>query len=133
MFFKEECIGAQCDNCGVVFETYAGIAVWADKENLHPEDEGWHVDGDVHYCHSCHKIDDNDKVVIVRRIPPVFEVIADFPGNKDFPLGKRIEFHPWSSSSPDLYWEHAVEDCQGKRTWLSHYFELFPHLFKKIF
>jgi len=59
---------------------------------------------------------------------PTYEVIADFPNNKDFPVGKIITFNPWN----DSYWQHSVEDCQGVRTWLSEYFDNYPHLFKKL-
>lgn len=130
MYFKEECIGVQCNNCGITYEDYSGIAMWADKENLHPEESGWHVDGEVHYCKSCHHIDDDDKLH-VKMISPVYEVIADFPGNKDFPVGKRITFEPLAYSPGN--WECKVSDCQGERKWLSHYFDNFPHLFKKVF
>lgn len=59
---------------------------------------------------------------------PIYEVIADYPNNKDFPLGKKIEFEPWNNT----YWMHTVEDCQGKREYLSIYFDNYPHIFKKI-
>jgi hypothetical protein len=61
---------------------------------------------------------------------PRYKVIADYPDNKDFQLGKIIDFHPWVCAAH--YWEHSVEDCQGKRTWLSEYFDKYPHLFRKL-
>jgi len=64
----------------------------------------------------------------IANLAPVYEVIAGYPNNNDFPIGKIIEFKSWNGS----YWQHSVEDCQGKRTWLSEYFDNYPHLFKKI-
>lgn len=59
---------------------------------------------------------------------PVYEVIADYPNNTDFPRGKRIEFEPWMG----LYWQHKITDCQGERMWLSDFFDKYPHLFQKL-
>lgn len=30
-------------------------------------DDEWHVDGDKQYCPSCHRIDDDDNIVIGRK------------------------------------------------------------------
>jgi len=60
--------------------------------------------------------------------PPVYEVIADYPNNKDFPVGKIINFEPWEV----CHWQHKVKDCQGERMWLTYFFDNYPHLFKRI-
>jgi hypothetical protein len=62
--------------------------------------------------------------------PPCFEVIADYPDNKDFPVGKIVWCRRWGNST--LYWAHYVKDCQGERSWMSEWFEKYPHIFKKI-
>jgi hypothetical protein len=31
-----------------------------------------------------------------------------------------------------MYWQHTLKDCQGERTWLSTYFDKYPHLFRKL-
>jgi hypothetical protein len=59
---------------------------------------------------------------------PQVKVIADFPGNKDFELGKVIEFEPWNES----YWQYKVEDCQGERVYLLEFFERYPYLFEIV-
>jgi len=59
---------------------------------------------------------------------PQYIVIAEFPNNKDFPIGKLIDFTPWNGT----HWQHVVNDCQGERMWLSDYFEKYPHLFAKV-
>ena len=60
--------------------------------------------------------------------PPIYKVIGDYPDNKDFPVGKIIEFEKWN----EYYWQHKIIDCQGERTWLSEYFDKYPHLFKRV-
>ena len=129
MYFKEECVGVQCDNCGTVYEqNFTGYCMFADYENLHPEEDGWYVDEGKHYCRECHTIDDND-VLHITPVSPIFEVTAEFPNNQDFPVGKKITFEQWNK----IYWQHKVSDCQGDRTWLSEYFEKFPYLFKRVY
>lgn len=62
--------------------------------------------------------------------PPLYKVIADYPDNKDFPVGKIITFRRWNAST--IYWEHVVNDCQGERSWLSEWFDKYPHLFQRL-
>ena len=69
-------------------------------------------------------------VLCDKKIAPIYEVVAEFPENKDFPKGKKIEFVPWTSH-PD-YWMHVVEDCQGRKEWLAGYFDNFPAIFKRL-
>jgi|SRR6478672_2112360 len=61
-------------------------------------------------------------------IKPIYEVIAEYPDNKDFPKGKIIKFSPWNK----YHWVHYVEDCQGKREYILNFFDKYPHLFKRI-
>lgn len=131
MIFEEQSFGVQCDNCLLIYEeSGTGYCLQVSEDNLHPEDDGWHVDDGKHYCPDCHYIDDEDKLHIAN-IPPVYIIIADFPGNKDFPVGKKITFEAWPACSS--HWQHKVTDCQGERIWLSHYFEDFPHIFKRVY
>ena len=60
--------------------------------------------------------------------PPIYKVIADYPDNKYFPVGKIIDFEKWN----EHYWQHKVIDCQGERSWLSEWFDKYPHLFKRV-
>ncbi len=61
---------------------------------------------------------------------PRWIVITKYPNNNDFPVGKLIDFHPWENCN--LYWEHTIEDCQGKRSFLEIFFEEHPKIFKKL-
>jgi hypothetical protein len=132
MYNKVECICLSCDNCGETFmDNHTGFSIYVDENGAHEaaDNDGWYSEDGKHYCPECHTIDDDDNLIL-KKLPPVYEVIADFPNNNDFPKGKKIEFQPWSGS--DLYWAHIVEDCQGKREWLSDYFNNYPHLFRKV-
>ncbi len=62
-------------------------------------------------------------------LKPRYLVKNDYPENKDFPVGKVIEFEPWNTS----HWCHKVNDCQGERLWLSTWFANYPHLFEWLF
>lgn len=64
------------------------------------------------------------------RSAPIYEVIADFPGNNDFPVGKTITLTSWRAST--IYWAYHVKDCQGPREYIREFFDKYPHLFKRI-
>lgn len=132
MYNKEESICITCDNCGETFlDDHTGFALYADEINANEaaDNAGWYSEDSKHYCPDCHTIDDDDNLVL-KNLPPSYEVIAEFPNNIDFPKGKKIEFQPWAECS--LYWAHIIEDCQGKREWLSGHFDNYPHLFRRI-
>lgn len=59
---------------------------------------------------------------------PVYELIGDFPGNKDFQKDTLILFQRWNK----YYWVYKVKDCQGEREYLMEFFDRYPHIFKKI-
>jgi hypothetical protein len=61
---------------------------------------------------------------------PIYRVIADFPDNKDFPVGDTITLVRWRVS--DIYWAYKVKDCQGEREYLSDFFDKYPHIFKRV-
>lgn len=132
MYIKDELTGIKCDNCKELYtETHNGFSFFSDELNAQEsaDNDGWFHDNKKHYCPNCHTIDDDDKLII-KNIAPIYEVIAEFPENRDFPKGKKIEFVPWTSH-PD-YWMHVVEDSQGRREWLSGYFDNFPSIFKRL-
>lgn len=60
---------------------------------------------------------------------PRFEVVADFPNNKDFPVGVIITLHRWRCST---YWAYTIKDCQGDREYLQEFFDTYPHIFKRL-
>lgn len=62
--------------------------------------------------------------------PPCYKVIADFPDNKDFPIGKVFILHNWRSSN--IYWVYIIKDCKGEREYLSDFFDKYPHLFERV-
>lgn len=130
MYNKIECIYLTCDNCGEIFtENHNGFSIFLDEINAHDEadNDGWYLHG-KHYCSSCHTIDDDD-ILIIKPIAPIFEVIAEFPNNEYFALGNKITFETWHAN----YWQHIEKDCQGEKVWLSTWFEQYPHLFKRIY
>lgn len=132
MYNKVECVVLSCDNCGESYtDEHNGFSIFVDENQAHEsaDNDGWYSDNGKYYCPDCHKIDDKDNLIL-KKLSPQYQVIADFPDNKDFPKGKIIEFQPWSSS--DAYWSHIVEDCQGKREWLQDYFDKYPHLFRRV-
>lgn len=59
--------------------------------------------------------------------PVNYRVIADFPNNKDFPVGETITLQPWQG----IDWIYVKSDCQGVRTYLASYLDKFPYLFQK--
>jgi hypothetical protein len=62
--------------------------------------------------------------------PPCYQVIADYPENKDFPVGEKIRLHRWGSCT--IYWSYKVKDCQGEREYLTDFFDKYPHIFRRI-
>lgn len=54
----------ECDNCFKEFEDYSGFSLFSDGDNAHPEDRGWYVHDEVHYCPDCHTINDDDEVIV---------------------------------------------------------------------
>lgn len=62
---KVECVIIVCDNCEEHFSDYNDFSIFPDEQSAHPEGHDWHVTGDgKHYCPKCHKIDDNDNLII---------------------------------------------------------------------
>ena len=61
--------GCTCDGCNEQWfdETNYYIAFTDEssiKDNV-SNDETWHTDGDKHYCPACHKIDDDDNLILI--------------------------------------------------------------------
>ena len=91
MYIKDELTGIKCDNCKELYtETHNGFSFFSDELNAQEsaDNDGWFHDNKKHYCPNCHTIDDDDKLII-KNIAPIYEVIAEFPENKDFPKGKK--------------------------------------------
>ena len=134
MYIKEELTGIECDNCKDQYRAkHTDFSFFTDEGNAMESawDDGWVQDqsNGKHYCPDCHTVDDEDNIIL-KKLSPIYLVIAEFPENKDFPKGKKIEFEPWTNQ-PD-YWMHVVEDCQGRIEWLSGYFDNFPAIFKRL-
>ncbi|RPE05532.1 hypothetical protein EGT74_24420 [Chitinophaga lutea] len=64
MITKVECIVIECNVCNDIYEDGNGFSVFPDNNSAHPEDNGWHVDEDVHYCPGCHEIDEDDNLIV---------------------------------------------------------------------
>ena len=66
MYNKVECICLTCDNCGETYmDDHSGFSIYVDENGAHEaaEDDGWHLEGDKHYCPECHTIDDEDNLI----------------------------------------------------------------------
>lgn len=62
-------------------------------------------------------------------LKPRIKVMKDWPGRKDFEVGQIITLDKkFVDGSP--MWE--IEDCQGVRTYIMAFFEMFPAEFKKL-
>lgn len=74
MIKKVKMYAGQCDCCGEAWEHWHhGWSSLPDASDIEEgmTDQGWHIeeagDGenrDMHYCPACHKIDDNDNLVV---------------------------------------------------------------------
>lgn len=63
---KIECVVVICDNCGEHLEDYHDFSIFPDETSVNLEDNDWHETEDKkHYCPKCHKIDDDDNLVIL--------------------------------------------------------------------
>lgn len=61
---------ATCDCCGEGwYNDHYGWSAMNGEEEMRQMlyDDEWHVDGDKQYCPSCHRIDDDDNIVIGRK------------------------------------------------------------------
>jgi hypothetical protein len=67
------------------------------------------------------------------KIPPVYKLTSDYPGNKDFKIGVEITLNePFGGGDPPVGWGITVADCQGPRFYAEQFFKMYPHLFQKI-
>lgn len=67
MYTEEMFYGIDCDNCGESYEDgMNGYSYWMDKQSALDEisDDGWHSDGDIHYCPDCHSFNDEDELTV---------------------------------------------------------------------
>jgi hypothetical protein len=67
MIRKVECFACDCDNCGESFEdALSGFQLMADEQALDEllENNNWYNGEEGHFCPKCHKINDDDKLVI---------------------------------------------------------------------
>jgi len=67
MYNKVECIVISCDNCGETYtDEHSGFSIYVDESSAYEsaDSDGWYGDKNIHYCPSCHKIDDEDNLII---------------------------------------------------------------------
>lgn len=68
MIHKVECYSITCDNCKDTLQDWNDFSIWADKGTA--EDEvsynDWHEEEGKHYCPNCFKIDDDDKIILIK-------------------------------------------------------------------
>lgn len=60
---------------------------------------------------------------------PRYKVVTDWPGRKDFVVGEVITLD--KDFSPQ-YKKYEITDCQGTRSYITSFFEMFPLQFKKL-
>jgi hypothetical protein len=62
-------------------------------------------------------------------LKPRYKVIAKWPSMRDFSLNQIVVLNePFSPQ----YMKYVVEDCSGKREYITKYFDDYPHLFEKL-
>lgn len=69
MYCDIKCVCVTCDNCGQTFtDEHSGFSIFVDENGAHEyvESSGWYVQDGKHYCTSCHSIDANDKLVLIK-------------------------------------------------------------------
>lgn len=67
MITEIQMFGIDCDNCGESYDGgYSGFAYWADASTTIEcaSDNGWHQEGEKHYCPNCHSFNDEDELII---------------------------------------------------------------------
>jgi len=60
---------------------------------------------------------------------PRYKVEEDWPGRRDFEVGLIVTLD--KDFSPQ-YKKYEIEDCQGKRSYITAFFDQFPRQFKKL-
>ena len=67
MYNKEQSISISCNNCGDVYiDEHTGFSLYPDEIGAHEaaDSDGWHSSEGEHYCPLCHKINDNEELII---------------------------------------------------------------------
>lgn len=67
MYSKVECIVLECDNCKEIYQNESsGYSIWVLGSDAwdKAQDDGWHKEGEKHYCGECHDFNDNDELII---------------------------------------------------------------------
>lgn len=71
MIHKEELYGASCDNCKEIYSDGhdTGFSYFVDHGILHEklDSDGWHSGDEGCYCPKCHKIDDEDNLILINQ------------------------------------------------------------------
>lgn len=62
-------------------------------------------------------------------LKPRYKVMSDWPGRKDFVVGEVVTLD--KDFTPE-YKKYEIEDCQGKRVYITSFFEMFPLQFKPL-
>jgi len=71
MITKINAFVCECDNCGADFtDENTGYTIFMLESDVkeHASEDGWHTDGDKHYCPECHDFDDDDNLVIKKLV-----------------------------------------------------------------
>lgn len=73
MYNKIECVTLYCDNCNEQYmNDHSGFSIFVSEADANDEadNDGWHLHGDddKHYCPECFTIDENDNLVIRKKI-----------------------------------------------------------------
>lgn len=72
MYHEEKMYGIICDNCKESYQDdHNGWSYMIDENSIWElaDNDGWHEEGEKHYCPKCHHFDDDDNLVITTLKP----------------------------------------------------------------
>lgn len=74
MVYEEIMYGIKCDRCHEIYEGSDDGNLCTDVGVIeeHAEYDGWHIDGNRHYCPGCHTKDEDGNVTVRPNIPYQF-------------------------------------------------------------
>lgn len=99
MYNKETCICITCDNCGELYrDEHSGFSLFVDEWSAHEavDNDSWYSESGTHYCPACHKIDDEDNLVV------------------NFSRHQVLPPPPPSTDATEDAWELARQDAESK-------------------
>ena len=89
MTYETIMYGIKCNRCQKIYEDSEGANLAVDRHGDLEEsaqEDGWHVNGDRHYCPNCYTINENDEVVT----KPLIDYYFDYRTPEKI-KGKRYE------------------------------------------